>query len=266
MNPFFVPLAVLGTTATLLGASGLGELWTFRTGGPALPVLTVPLSGAIQLAWILAVLADRRPALATAGWLAGLVTCRLGLNAAGFGASSLAGAAALEGLTLLVARALRPSVALAETLARWQRARLAVTRQLQNEEGLVPWLSSCCGLLLRGSTAHAQQQVGPMAGQPPKVMQDVPGEGQTPHSRPEREPAASPTSTSDDETVRSVLAFAARFGEDAARMATLPAAEREALARLYEDALVALLNADLAKAAALADPSTTQEQRRDVLS
>jgi hypothetical protein len=158
-----VPLVVFGALAAYI--SGLGALaWWGTQSGAAAPAAPAYLaSGALHLAWIQCAASRRAPLVAWVGFFVSLSLCRRGLASLPGGSASWAGPALLEGLALLIARAVRSPLGLAERLARWRRARADIALQLRLGDGLLPWARDCGRRLLAGRAdlplAHTFQRL-----------------------------------------------------------------------------------------------------------
>jgi hypothetical protein len=152
-----IPLLTMAVLASYIAALGLHREWAVGTGQPPLWRLEQVVSAALHLSWICCA-AYRRGALVTAiCWAASVFACECGLSGMFQAEHSMGLAIVIEGIPLLLAKALRPSPALADRLAGWRRAQSNISVQLRMSEGFLSWLP---GSLIRFFKGSADTPVG----------------------------------------------------------------------------------------------------------
>jgi len=140
MTFLIIPVLTTAMLASYIAALGLQREWSMRTGEPPVWHLEQVVSAALHLSWICCA-AYRRGALVTAiCWAVSVLACDNGLLGMLEAGHSMSLAIVMEGIPLLLARALLPSPALAVRLARWRRAQADISIQLRMSEGYLSWL------------------------------------------------------------------------------------------------------------------------------
>lgn len=151
MTLLIIPLLTIAVLASYIAALGLHREWTARTGEPPLWHLEQVVSAALHLSWICCA-AYRRGALVTAiCWAVSVLACDSGLSAMLEVGHSVSLAIVMEGIPLLLARAILPAPALADRLARWRRMQADISIQLRMSEGYLSWIPASLVRFFKGS-------------------------------------------------------------------------------------------------------------------
>ncbi|HLJ48955.1 MAG TPA: hypothetical protein VKU01_23225 [Bryobacteraceae bacterium] len=151
-SPFLWPLIALAPPIAIIAGIGLAAQLPWRIA----PLAGILVSVALHACWLLACVHRR-------GWVLAVVSFILSLRSFSVGlpitCPSLAcTGAGLIGESLLALLALAPerSENWAARLARWRRARAAVTAEILLADGLAPWARAAFTHLLHGQTGDRQ--------------------------------------------------------------------------------------------------------------
>jgi len=150
-----IPLAILSVPPTYLAGLGAAACWAAHRGMPSVGLPAEFFSAALHLGWIAAASRHQATTVLLACFPFSVWLCRQGWALAqGEGAGWWA-ALCLESIPLALAWSFTPAPSWADRLARWRRARAAVSAQLHMGPGLVPWLRDTVRQLFCGAPDRA---------------------------------------------------------------------------------------------------------------